>query len=74
MLVLGRREGQGIKIGTDITVVVARIAEGTVRLGICAPKHVQVLRTELIGERRDETKNTSKEADYKALQSQENDH
>jgi len=48
MLVLARREKEGIVIGDRITVKVVRIRGNQVRLAIEAPKEVRVLRTELV--------------------------
>lgn len=47
MLVLSRRADERIQIGADITVTVVRIAEGVVRLGIEAPDHVTIVRSEV---------------------------
>jgi carbon storage regulator len=48
MLVLTRRQGQGILIGPDIEVVVLDTDGGHVRVGIRAPRSVSVLRRELV--------------------------
>jgi len=47
MLVLSRRTGEGITIGTDIRVQVIEIKGGQVRLSIEAPSSVQVHRDEV---------------------------
>lgn len=47
MLVLSRRPGESITIGDDIVVTVVSIAGGQVRLGISAPRNVQILREEV---------------------------
>ncbi len=47
MLVLSRRSGEGITIGTEIRVQVIEIKGGQVRLGIEAPANVQVHRDEV---------------------------
>jgi carbon storage regulator len=47
MLVLGRRLGESIKIGDDITVTVTSISNGQIRLGIDAPQEVAVHREEI---------------------------
>lgn len=47
MLVLSRRADERIQIGADITVTVVRIADGVVRLGIEAPDHVTIVRSEI---------------------------
>ena len=55
MLVLRRREGEGLELGEDITVVVTRIEKNQIHLGITAPRSVYVLRSELVGRDRDIT-------------------
>jgi carbon storage regulator len=47
MLVLSRKIGQRIIIGDDITVTIVRIGPGTVRVGIDAPKDVNIVREEI---------------------------
>lgn len=47
MLVLTRRRGEGVTIGSDIKVIVLGMRDGQVRLGIEAPPHVQVRRDEV---------------------------
>ena len=37
MLILGRKQGQRIVIGEEITIEVVSIDHGTVRLGVVAP-------------------------------------
>jgi carbon storage regulator len=48
MLVLTRRPGQSIRIGPNVEVRVVRIEGDRVVLGIAAPRHVAVVRAELI--------------------------
>ncbi|RMG00970.1 MAG: carbon storage regulator [Planctomycetota bacterium] len=47
MLVLSRKEGQGITIGPNIRLVVIAVRGKAVRIGIEAPPDVRVLREEL---------------------------
>ena len=47
MLVLCRKDGQRIRIGPDIEVVLVRSRTGEARLGIEAPRDVIILRDEL---------------------------
>jgi carbon storage regulator CsrA len=47
MLVLSRKVGQKVLIGEDIEVVVVQAKDGSLRLGITAPKSVNILRSEL---------------------------
>jgi carbon storage regulator len=48
MLVLTRRPSQSIRIGPNVEVRVVRIEGDRVVLGIAAPRHVAVVRTELV--------------------------
>lgn len=50
MLVLSRKENEGICIGSDIWVTVLSVEGDKVRLGIQAPKSVRVFREELMRE------------------------
>lgn len=50
MLVLTRRAGESIVIGDDVRVVVLDVRGDTVRLGIDAPRSVQVHRAEVYAE------------------------
>ena len=47
MLVLSRKQGESIQIGEDITIHVVKTGD-KVRIGIIAPRTVNVVRTELI--------------------------
>ena len=47
MLVLSRKRGETIQIGTDILVTVVRIGPNNVRLGITAPRATTIVRDEL---------------------------
>lgn len=47
MLVLTRRVGEGITIGPDVRVVVVEVRNGHVRLGVEAPRSVEVHRDEV---------------------------
>lgn len=48
MLVLSRKVGQEILVGENITITVVRIGPNTVRIGIEAPKELNVVRSELV--------------------------
>jgi carbon storage regulator len=48
MLVLTRRPSQSLRIGPNVEVRVVRIEGDRVVLGIVAPRHVAVVRSELI--------------------------
>ena len=47
MLVLSRKTGEEIVIGSDIRVVINRISGNRVILGITAPPNVKIMRAEL---------------------------
>jgi carbon storage regulator len=53
MLVLTRRKNQSILIGNDIVVTVLEVKGDQVRVGITAPRDVQVYREELLTSRDD---------------------
>lgn len=50
MLVLTRRVGESLVIGNEITVTVLEVRGDQVRVGIAAPRHVQVHREEVFRE------------------------
>jgi len=52
MLVLSRKLGETVVVGGNIRVTVVGVRGTTVRLGVEAPKDVEVLREELVGEDR----------------------
>lgn len=47
MLVISRKSGESLKIAEEIEIVIVSIEGQRVRVGIKAPKHIKVLRTEL---------------------------
>ena len=47
MLVLSRKPGERIHIGENITVTIVRIGPNNVRLGIDAPRDLNIVREEL---------------------------
>ena len=55
MLVLSRRSGEEIVVGTDIRVHVLKVGRGRVQLGICAPRDVTVYRHEVVRRIEDQT-------------------
>jgi carbon storage regulator len=63
MLVLTRRVGEGITIGTNIRVVVVEIKGGQVRLGIEAPANVSVHRDEIYAKVREENRKAASAGD-----------
>lgn len=61
MLVLTRKNQQKIRIGDDIEIVVLDIEGGKVRLGIQAPREMNIKRAELLGSpRKDRDPNEAK--------------
>jgi carbon storage regulator len=52
MLILTRRPGETIQVGSEIEITVLEIRGNQVRLGIVAPPDVLVLRSELANTRR----------------------
>ncbi len=47
MLILSRKESECIHLGDDIVVTIVRVNGDKVRVGVQAPPHVKILRTEL---------------------------
>jgi len=47
MLVLSRKPGEKILIGDNVTITIVRIGPNTVRLGIDAPRDMNIVRDEL---------------------------
>jgi len=54
MLVLARRPGESIIVGKDIVITVIEIKGGQVRIGIDAPRDIQVHREEIYEQVRQE--------------------
>lgn len=48
MLILRRRTGESLVIGDDIKITVLSTEDGGVRLAVDAPKHIPVVRSELL--------------------------
>jgi carbon storage regulator len=49
MLVLSRKPGEKIRIGDNVTVTIVRIGPNNVRLGIDAPRDLNIVREEICG-------------------------
>lgn len=47
MLVLSRKVGEKLLIGSELEITVVEIRGSQIKLGITAPKHVGILRAEL---------------------------
>ncbi len=54
MLVLTRKEGEGIVIGDDIKITIVELKGGGVRIGIDAPRDMKVHRQEVLDKIRQE--------------------
>lgn len=50
MLIITRKKGESLMIGDDIEIIVSKIDDGSVKLGIKAPRDVEILRKELYEE------------------------
>lgn len=59
MLVIARKDGQSVIIGDDIEIKILKQFDGTVKLGIEAPKDKLILRKELYEEVGKENKKAS---------------
>jgi carbon storage regulator len=60
MLILARKKNQSLRIGDDIIITVVDVQGDQVRLGISAPKEIQILRQELYDAVKDSNKNAAK--------------
>ncbi|MCE5220775.1 MAG: carbon storage regulator CsrA [Clostridium sp.] len=60
MLIITRKKGESLMIGDDIEIVISKIDDGSVKIGIKAPKDVQILRKELYEEIENENKEATK--------------
>jgi carbon storage regulator len=48
MLVLSRRVGESVVIGDDVVVTILELRGDIIRVGVDAPRHIQVRRHELL--------------------------
>ena len=56
MLIITRKKGESLMIGDNIEITISKIEDGSVKIGINAPKDIIVLRKELYEEIKDENK------------------
>jgi len=56
MLIITRKKGESLIIGEDIEITISKIENGSVKIGIKAPKEVLILRKELYEEVKKENK------------------
>jgi carbon storage regulator len=61
MLVLTRKNGETIKIGDDIEITIISAKNDQVKIGIKAPKNVEVFRKELYDQIQEENQEASKD-------------
>ncbi len=54
MLVLTRKMGESIKIGEDIEITILSVKNDHVKIGISAPKNIEITRKELLEQIREE--------------------
>jgi len=67
MLVLARKTDESILLGDDIVIKVISIDKGVVKLGIDAPRDVNIIRSELIEDVKDSNVAASKGIDDSLL-------
>lgn len=63
MLVVSRKSGESILIGDNIEVCILEVGDGTVKIGIEAPKSIKILRKELLVEVKKENIESIKNVD-----------
>ncbi|MBT2643575.1 carbon storage regulator CsrA [Bacillus sp. ISL-41] len=61
MLVLTRKNGETIKIGDDIEITIVSAKNDQVKIGIKAPKNVEIFRKEILDQIQSENKQASKD-------------
>ncbi|MCG8587535.1 MAG: carbon storage regulator [Pirellulales bacterium] len=52
MLVLSRKPGETIRVGDSIEIIVLATTGNRVRIGVVAPRNVNIVRKELLGRKR----------------------
>lgn len=60
MLIITRKKGESLMIGDDIEIIVSKIEDGSVKIGVKAPRNIQILRKELYEEVEKENKEATK--------------
>ncbi|MFE8701660.1 carbon storage regulator CsrA [Cytobacillus sp. FJAT-54145] len=61
MLVLTRKNGESINIGEDIEITIVSSKNDQVKIGIKAPKNIEILRTEIYEQILEENKKASQD-------------
>ncbi len=59
MLIITRKKGESLMIGDDIEITISKIEDGSVKIGIQAPKEVSILRKELLEEVKNENRSAA---------------
>lgn len=60
MLIITRKKGESLMIGDDIEITVSKLEDGSVKLGIQAPRNITILRKELYEAVEEENKEAMK--------------
>lgn len=60
MLIITRKEGESFLIGDNVEITITKVTDGTVKIGIEAPKEMIILRKELYKEVESENRNSAK--------------
>lgn len=60
MLIITRKKGESLMIGDDIEITVSKLEDGSVKLGIQAPRDITILRKELYEAVEEENKEAMK--------------
>jgi len=58
MLIITRKKGESLIIGENIEITVLKLEDGSIKLGIDAPKNITILRKEIY----EQVKNENREA------------
>ncbi len=66
MLVLTRKINEEIKIGTDVTIKILSINDNQIKIGVEAPKNVQILRGEVFEKVKESTLEASRASSNKS--------
>ncbi|MBT2693680.1 carbon storage regulator CsrA [Bacillus sp. ISL-55] len=61
MLVLTRKNGESIKIGDDIEITIVSAKNDQVKIGIKAPKNIEVFRSEILEQIKTENEQASQD-------------
>ncbi|MBT2678861.1 carbon storage regulator CsrA [Bacillus sp. ISL-35] len=64
MLVLTRKNGESIKIGDDIEITIVSAKNDQVKIGINAPKNIEVFRSEILEQIKTENQEASQDITF----------